>query len=71
MEVLFSCLLGQPPEGCPGFFGLLCAMGEGSEALIGSGERYMYIIYFLLRYNIYIVKYTDKCDKFLHIHPSM
>lgn len=55
MEVLFSHLLAQGPEGCPGFFGLLCAMDEGAEALKGSGKRYICIIYFLLRYDI---KYT-------------
>lgn len=58
MEVLFSRLLGQTPEGYRGFFGFLCAMDEGSETLIRSGKRYMYIIFFLLRYNMYI-KYTN------------
>lgn len=47
VEVLFSCLLGQTPEGYLGFFGL-----------IRSGKRYMYIIFFLLRYNMY-TKYTN------------
>lgn len=58
VEVLFSCLLGQTPEGYPDFSGLLCAMGDSSVTLIRSGKRYMYVIFFLLRYNMYI-KYTN------------
>lgn len=40
MEVLLSCLLGQAPEGRPGFFEFLRAVGEeGAEALIVSGKN--------------------------------
>ncbi|XP_011903785.1 PREDICTED: dnaJ homolog subfamily C member 22 isoform X1 [Cercocebus atys] len=48
--------VGQVPEGCSGFFGYLFAMGKGYGGCNSRvGKIYVYIIYFLLRYNIYTV----------------